>query len=348
MYIVADDFAIQTLLNTEKIEPGKFDNEGALVDQNGKKLVGEKIDDKQYKFSGKPYKDDASRYESFNVGGMGHNTIGFQRHIADRKALTGLTSAGYLSNINAVASLLFVYGKANEPNNGNIEVNNFATTYLANVVNSPVPVNILDAVFCGRTNANRCRIFPTVTVDGANLSPTTNIFSELVAAPEPKNDGFITNTATPLLGMGTTPPIRDWVRNYISTSNRLEVQRNNPALQNGVETIQLAASNPRGTNGAVEVRVLTWPWLIYTPFIQNVRIETNPANNMGTPVQYFNYFWINYVSNQGQWGGEGEVKDAQREGDIGSFITGKDFEDIAEGENAGESSPTIRNDRIDW
>ena len=178
------------------------------------------------------------------------------------------------------------------------------------------------------------------------MSPTTNIFSELVGAPSESN--LLTNIVAPLLGSGTSPTIQDWVKNYISTSNKLEVDRNSPSLQQGRETILLKASNITGTDGPVEVRVITWPWLIYTPHRSDTTIDSDPTNNMGTPIQYYNYFWFEYFSNLGEWGGEGEVKDAEKEGDIGSFITGKDFQDIAKGENANEQSPTIRYDSIDW
>ena len=91
---------------------------------------------------------------------------------------------------------------------------------------------------------------------------------------------------------------------------------------------------------------MTRPWLVYTPFTQNVLVDT--TRNMGNPIQYDNYFSVDLIDNAGQWAGEGEIKGAEEEGDIGSFITGKDFQDIAKGENAGKQTPSIRNDRIDW
>lgn len=347
LYVFANDFSITTLSNSGLIEPAKFDNSGALLNINNAVLIDP---NDAGKFTNKPYNDNSDRYENFDTTGLIENAIGFEQHAIETGEALGFATnpiQGHLTATGRVPYILFAYGKANEVNDGRGIVNAGAAsvTYFDNVANSPINVNILDALFCDRVIvAGGCGILPNIVLNGENLSPVSNIFSALRASGATNNNGFLTNNLARALGAATIKDI--WVEGYYPSANTISIIRDNPNLTNGIEPIAINSENVNGTEGVVTVEVLTRPWLIYTPFIQNVLVDN--ARNMGNPIQYWNYFTVFLFDSSGQWGGEGEVKDAEEEGDIGSFISGKNFDDIAKGENADNKTPSIRNDRIDW
>lgn len=84
-----------------------------------------------------------------------------------------------------------------------------------------------------------------------------------------------------------------------------------------------------------EVRVFTKPWFIYTPNDDTMLMDRDGANNI-----YYNYFNVSF-KNQGEWGGEGEVKGATKAGDVGKFVGDKDHQ-------ANENSNLKQNSRLDW
>lgn len=185
------------------------------------------------------------------------------------------------------SSAYFVYGKANEISDGG--------TLYSSFINTAITMPINSMLYCGQ--ANNCttsKLFKGFT-DGSRYS-----------------NGFVINeddnyTATNILN--------EFVSEYKPESSIITSTRDG-FTQGGVENTSY--NSQQVVSG--RVRVLTNPWLIYTPADSNTQIFVDSINANGIP-QYYNYFKLRFAI-QGNWGGHGKRKS---DGDVvGNFIVTDD------------------------
>ena len=252
-----------------------------------------------------------------------------------------ITTIDYSDNIGTYA--YFVYGKVNDISDG-------AKTYSVKRKRS-LTVPIFSRIYCGRTDS--CSNVPVPQPDLGYEAPSANIFAVLADMDNTLGNfnGFVTNTQKVPNDIGV-----EFASRYSAIpSVGISISRTR-TLTAGSENINFRANDV----GKTTVRVVTDPWLIYTPNNGDVIMRTLPTENSdyarpylnaGVP-QYYNYFIVNVLNNTtDQWGGEGHVKSG-KEDDVGSFAGGSDSSNstsdtstrILDTGNARD----IYNQRIDW
>ena len=203
---------------------------------------------------------------------------------------------GNVTANNIRTNAYFVYGKANEIFNGD--------RLYSSIIGTPIAVPILSMIQCGRSD--NCRDLPE------NIyAPTGTIFDQLSNEAFRAN-GFVINE---LDNYTTTNINREFVSAYNPEKPSITKTREN-RTQNGIENTTYNSQSTINTR----VRVLTQPWLIYTPAksLQRVFVDSVGTNCVA---QYYNYFDIRF-SPQGDWGGHGKRKS---DGDVvGNFVVADD------------------------
>ncbi|MDA3055741.1 MULTISPECIES: hypothetical protein [unclassified Campylobacter] len=188
------------------------------------------------------------------------------------------------------SSAYFVYGKANEISDGG--------TLYSSFINTAITMPINSMLYCGQ--ANNCT--------DVNVTTLFNGFTD----GSRHTNGFVINeddnyTAANILS--------EFVSAYNPESSIITSARDG-FTQGGVENTSY--NSQQVVSG--RVRVLTNPWLIYTPADSNTQIFVDSINANGIP-QYYNYFKLRFAI-QGNWGGHGKRKS---DGDVvGNFIVTDD------------------------
>lgn len=245
----------------------------------------------------------------------------------------------YSDNIGTYA--YFVYGKAHDKNDGAQDYEVKRKRLLT--------VPIFNKIYCGRTD--NCRGMPAPSPAFSYEVPSSNIFTDLAALDKSLTDfsGFVTNTQKIPNDIKS-----EFVSRYSpSPSVGIDIGRSH-SLASGQETMNLRANEV----GSTTIRIVTDPWLIYTPNGGETMMRTLPPEvgdyatiYSGVP-QYYNYFLVRVINVAAdQWGGEGHVKSG-KEDDVGSFAGGSDSSNstsdtstrILDTGNARD----IYNQRIDW
>ena len=245
----------------------------------------------------------------------------------------------YSDNIGTYA--YFVYGKAHDKNDGAQDYEVKRKRLLT--------VPIFNKIYCGRTD--NCRGMPAPSPAFSYEVPSSNIFTDLAALDSSLTDfsGFVTNTQKI-----PNDIISEFVSRYSpSPSTGIDIGRSH-SLASGQETMNLRANEV----GSTTIRIVTDPWLIYTPNGGEAMMKTLPPAvgdyakiYSGVP-QYYNYFLVKIINAAAdQWGGEGQVKSG-KEDDVGSFAGGSDSSNstsdtstrILDTGNARD----MYNQRIDW
>ena len=245
----------------------------------------------------------------------------------------------YSDNIGTYA--YFVYGKAHDKNDGAQDYEVKRKRLLT--------VPIFNKIYCGRTD--NCRGMPAPSPAFSYEVPSSNIFTDLATLDSSLTDfsGFVTNTQKI-----PNDIISEFVSRYSpSPSKGIDIGRSH-SLASGQETMNLRANEV----GSTTIRIVTDPWLIYTPNGGEAMMKTLPPAvgdyatiYSGVP-QYYNYFLVKIINAAAdQWGGEGQVKSG-KEDDVGSFAGGSDSSNstsdtstrILDTGNARD----MYNQRIDW
>lgn len=189
------------------------------------------------------------------------------------------------------SSAYFVYGKANEISDGETLYSSFINTAIS------IPINSM--LYCGQ--ANNC----------TTLLGVPRLFQGITNGSR-HNNGFVINEYD---NYAAANILSEFVSAYKPESSIITGTRD-AFTQNGVENTSY--NSQQVVSG--RVRVLTNPWLIYTPADSNTQIFVDSINADGIP-QYYNYFKLRFAT-QGNWGGHGKRK---RDGDVvGNFIVTDD------------------------
>ncbi|MDA3072172.1 hypothetical protein OFN72_05820 [Campylobacter sp. VBCF_03 NA9] len=127
--------------------------------------------------------------------------------------------------------------------------------------------------------------------------------------------------------------------------------KNNGAnFKDGVQTISVTSA----TRGSDTIRILTNPWLIYTPdngihgnkvYIDETPSASEYAYRYSGVRQYYNPIEVRF-SLGGAWGGEGTIKDG--EDDVGNFVGGNDTSASGNSVETNDEARSYRNNRINW
>lgn len=343
LLIYAEDFAINrnALSLSNQIEPASFDkNYNAIpstattyesYNNNGIQVISEDFD---------VYL--SRKRNELNTAQPGLGLADNARYIAHINSNTIMNQVGTpvmdLSD-NVGTYVLFVYGKANDINDG-------AVIYEGDFIRG-VQVPIGNSIYCGKTSGCAGAPVPSNASGTAlpYLAPAGTIFDTLSNInPRPDTSKFLVNT---FRIYSANDIERLFVNRYLPENGGVDADRQSQTNA-GIENVTFTAAQ----KGKTKVQVITNPWLIYTPNDGNTRIWVNDKINTGLAgvPQYYNFFYVNF-RNAGTWGGEGGVKSGT-EDDVGSFAGGKELDDIARdkgqmGTDTGEKR-SIHNQRIDW
>ncbi|MBS6153474.1 MAG: hypothetical protein KH703_08825 [Campylobacter gracilis] len=360
--IYVNDFNYNILSMDNRMRPTRFNNMGELLSNNGDNiLIGENSyslrsssftstidkpsgtvdvskstnfdkfgsvlvnDTASYGFASAPYTNKDNTYEKYNVGGIDITNENFATYVS-RLAGGAANMASYIKDNDISTSAMFIYGKANLINDELTEVKGDR--------NQNLSLSILDKVFCGKDG--NCAVTPASTLAG--IPTATSIFSGITVDGDASFDDGVrklkfalnTNKNANKTNIGDI-----FVKRYKSEKGHVVITR--PEVENsGTENISVKLHRV----GWDTIRILTPEWLIYTPSIQDILVNSTDTTT-GVP-QYYNFFKLR-VGKSGDWAGEGQVK-GDKEDDVGQFVTGKDFEntvikDVDKSKNRG---------RVNW
>ena len=341
--IYASDFGFSRVAldgGNGKIQPAKFDKDLKIIPYTASEIAGSKVE----MGSGvEIFNENFDQYITRIAKGADKATvINNINSLNDAAYSDGTPYTNFADNIGTYA--YFVYGKSYDVSDGE--------NVYEGVTGAPISIAINEYLYCGKANLNDCFAMPASRTGLEYLVPAANVFGILnpgALINTNKSNGWVINT----LATGTNIANR-FVSRYKSTNAGVRVAtaadpNDGAGFANGVQTITINSGN----RAASTIRILTNPWLIYTPAHDRTRVyeEDGVGRNdyassyaaSGVP-QYYNPIEVRF-NPAGSWMGEGTIKG--KADDVGNFVGESDASASTGGTNES-AGRTYRNRRISW
>ncbi|MDA3055224.1 MULTISPECIES: hypothetical protein [unclassified Campylobacter] len=258
--------------------------------------------------------------------------------------------ADYAKSLGGVAALpsgtgtyaYFIYGKSYDVDNG--------SAIKRPSVKTNEKIDIKEALYCPKSEGDCSTLLaPNTTYE--LLKPSSNIFKALKDANEYETmgGGFVINKLSTI----DASNIADVFVSRYATSKATIIpsgKNNGEKFKDGVQTISVTSA----TRGSDTIRILTNPWLIYTPdngvhgykvYIDDAPSDSEYAYRYSGVRQYYNPIEVRFRLD-GTWGGEGTIKGG--EDNVGNFVGGNDTSASGDSVESNDEGRSYRNNRINW
>ncbi|MDA3078666.1 hypothetical protein OFO07_07030 [Campylobacter sp. JMF_06 NA1] len=258
--------------------------------------------------------------------------------------------ADYAKSLGGVAALpsgtgtyaYFIYGKSYDVDNG--------SAIKRPSVKTNEKIDIKEALYCPKSEGDCSTLLaPNTTYE--LLKPSSNIFKALKDANEYETmgGGFVINKLSTI----DASNIADvFVSRYATSKATITPsgKNNGEKFKDGVQTISVTSA----TRGSDTIRILTNPWLIYTPdngvhgykvYIDDAPSDSEYAYRYSGVRQYYNPIEVRFRLD-GTWGGEGTIKGG--EDNVGNFVGGNDTSASGDSVESNDEGRSYRNNRINW